>query len=712
MESRVELLSPAGDYECFLSAINAGADAVYLSGDSYGARAYAKNFTTEEIISALNYAHLLSKKVYLTVNTVVKNSELDGLFEFLLPLYENGLDGVIVQDLGVVNYIRRNFKDLPVHASTQMAITGTEGVKYVMDMGITRAVLARELTLNEISKIYKDTGLELECFVHGALCYSYSGKCLFSSMIGDRSGNRGRCAGSCRQPYNGKYYLSTKDICTLRLIPELIKAGIASFKIEGRMKNPEYVAGVTSIYRKYIDAAYNNPALFESKEFSKDLETLTLLYTRGGNSEGYYKRHNSAKMISVENASYKSNEIDVKGTYNNKELNADVLVSLKTGENANCVVSYGDISINITGSVVLQAENKPITNDVLIKQFSKTGDSLIKFKTISSEISDDAFLRVSELNELRRKCIAALSEELLKSYKRKSVQKINIENDSVILNGHAASESDKTYEIIGCANSYEQLNAICESDYVEIVSVPFKMLLDDYNAIFTKIKATHKKLYVSYPYVIRYDFYEKYKDIYEEILNHADGIYVDNLETIYYLRDDAAKKEIKLIGDIHLYCLNAEAKKILIESGLDSVTVPVELNKKELLRRNESGEELIVYGRLPMMVSAQCVNNTMNGCNKKETIISLKDRTKANFYAENNCSLCQNVIYNGYPVSLHGQIDFIKKIKPSGLRFMFITETYEETKKILSFFEEGGLYNDDNIPYSNFTKGHFNRGVL
>ena len=295
--NRVELLSPAGDYSCFLAAINSGADAVYLSGEKYGARAYAKNFTQEELLNAIDYAHVFNRKVFMTVNTLVKDNELEELYDFLLPYYKQGLDGVIVQDMGVISYIRRNFPDLPVHASTQLAITGLEGINLLEKEGVVRTVLAREVSLDEIRHIHNNSDMEIECFVHGALCYSYSGKCLFSSLVGGRSGNRGRCAGSCRQPYNDKYVLSTKDICCLSIIPDLIDAGIASFKIEGRMKSPEYVAGVTAIYRKYIDIYYSNISkmssdeikkkYFTGKDFNNDLATLLRLYTRGGNSTGY-----------------------------------------------------------------------------------------------------------------------------------------------------------------------------------------------------------------------------------------------------------------------------------------------------------------------------------------------------------------------------------------------------------------------------------------
>ncbi len=251
-EQKVELLAPAGDLACFRAAINAGADAVYLGGEQYGARAYAGNFSSEEIVRALQIAHMFGRKIYLTVNTLVKESEWAELIPYIEPLYEAGLDGVIIQDIGVLECLRQNFPGLELHASTQMTITGVYGAEFLKDLGVRRVVPARELSLDEIRAVKKKTDLEVECFIHGAMCYAYSGQCLFSSILGGRSGNRGRCAGPCRLPYKNarnkvQYPLSLKDMYTLPMIPELIQAGIDSFKIEGRMKSPEYVAGVTSM---------------------------------------------------------------------------------------------------------------------------------------------------------------------------------------------------------------------------------------------------------------------------------------------------------------------------------------------------------------------------------------------------------------------------------------------------------------------------------
>ena len=266
---KVELLAPAGNAEAFYGAIHAGADAIYLGGNRFGARAYAENFSEEELVACIRYAHLFQRKVYLTVNTLVKESEFSGLYEYVLPYYRAGLDGVIVQDMGVFAYLREHFPGMELHGSTQMTITGEYGAAFLKEQGACRVVPARELSLAEIRRIKEVTGLEIECFIHGAMCYCYSGQCLFSSILGGRSGNRGRCAQPCRLPYTtGKhpkecYPLSLKDMCTIEYIPELLEAGIDSFKIEGRMKTALYVATVARTYRKAIDDYFTDPKLYE-----------------------------------------------------------------------------------------------------------------------------------------------------------------------------------------------------------------------------------------------------------------------------------------------------------------------------------------------------------------------------------------------------------------------------------------------------------------
>lgn len=298
--SKFELLAPAGSYESLVAAVKAGADAVYIGGQKFGARAYADNLEVDRMIDAIDYVHLHGKKIYMTVNTLLKQEEMKELYEYLLPYYEAGLDAVIVQDFGVLSFVRKYFPDLDIHASTQMNVVGQSAASFLKKLGVKRVVTARELSLDEIREIRERTGVEIESFVHGALCYCYSGQCLMSSILGGRSGNRGRCAQPCRLPYEvrGKqaYYLSPKDMAAISILPKLMDAGIYSFKIEGRMKRAEYVAAVTSIYRKYIDLYEKKKEFFVSSE---DERILLEIYNRGGFHSGYYEQKNGRNMMAI-----------------------------------------------------------------------------------------------------------------------------------------------------------------------------------------------------------------------------------------------------------------------------------------------------------------------------------------------------------------------------------------------------------------------------
>ena len=347
-----ELLSPAGSIDHLKAAINAGADAVYIGGDRFSARAYAQNFSGDRIREALHYAHFYDRRIYLTVNTLMKEKELEEeLYDFLLPYEEAGLDGVIVQDLGTASFIRSAFPHMEIHGSTQMTITDVYGARAAARMGMTRIVPARELSLEELAEIRAQSGLEVEVFIHGALCYCYSGQCLFSSLYGGRSGNRGRCAQPCRLPYrlyrpgqegesteqigrgerekefagrgrrdskqigrggSERYLLSPRDLSAIDLLPELCRLPVDSLKIEGRMKNIEYVAGVTAIYRKYLDRIRDGELPDTSGKVpgtqpntwqveAEDWGDLQDLYSRGDFTDGYFKRHNGREMMSMRN---------------------------------------------------------------------------------------------------------------------------------------------------------------------------------------------------------------------------------------------------------------------------------------------------------------------------------------------------------------------------------------------------------------------------
>jgi len=411
---RAELLSPAGDPECFRAAVNAGADAVYMGLKRFGARSFAGNFTVEEFIEALDYAHLFDKKVYLTLNILMKDRELTEASRLLEPLYRAGLDGVIVQDIGLISLIKKEYPDLPVHVSTQGFVTGVHGARLLRELGADRVVPARELSLKEIGEIREKAGVEVECFIHGALCYSYSGMCLMSSFLGGRSGNRGRCAGPCRQPFNtNDYILSMKDLCALKEIPALLKAGVDSLKIEGRMKSKEYVYSVTSAYRKYLDLCYENGDL---KNKEKDIREILVKYSRSSAINGYFHKHNGGEMITRERGSYRTGE----GVLPDKELSleASVKAVFEKGRKAKITVAYGSHRVSYEGMEVEKAENDPLSPERIEKQLRKTGNSGVSFKKTEIISEPDIFLPVSGINELRRKGIEALKEDILNEYRR------------------------------------------------------------------------------------------------------------------------------------------------------------------------------------------------------------------------------------------------------------------------------------------------------
>ena len=417
-DRQVEILAPAGSFACFQAAMNAGADAVYAAGARFGARAYANNFTQDELIEAIERAHIYGKKFYLTVNTLLKDHEIAELYDYLAPLYEKGLDAVIVQDTGVFQFIRSNFPDLDIHASTQMTITGAAGAKFLESQGAARVVPARELSLEEVRQIHETTDLEVECFVHGALCYCYSGQCLMSSVIGGRSGNRGQCAQPCRLPYTvdgqKKYFLSLKDICTLELIPELVEAGIDSFKIEGRMKKPEYVAAVTAMYRKYLDFLFEKgPANYHVTE--KDKKYLLDLFNRGGSCTGYYQMGNGPQMMAFTNEK-KTGEVFLETKQLKEKITGEL--HLVPGSPVLLHVScQGEDAYECVGEVQY-AKSQPVTEERVRQQMDKLGNTSFIWEKLEIYMENSVFVPMKILNEARHQALEDLKEKLLQKYRR------------------------------------------------------------------------------------------------------------------------------------------------------------------------------------------------------------------------------------------------------------------------------------------------------
>jgi len=734
-EQKVELLAPAGDFACFRAAVNAGADAVYLGGEQYGARAYADNFSTEEIIQALHIAHLFDRKIYLTVNTLVKESEFEHLVPYIKPLYEEGLDGVIIQDIGVLECLRENFPGLELHASTQMNITGVYGAAYLKKLGVCRIVPARELSLDEIRDIKEKTCLEVECFIHGAMCYAYSGQCLFSSVLGGRSGNRGRCAGPCRLPYFDdhnkiRYPLSLKDMYTLPILPTLIQAGIDSFKIEGRMKSPEYVAGVTSLYRKYIDLFYLNQGIPE-KTYQidpKDEQRIRQLYIRSDVCDGYYQRHNGKSMITLTEPGYSgsSPEVikDIQDTYLSQNILLPItgVAKIRAEALSELTFTYNDVSITVTGEFVSRAQKKPLSREDIFQKLCKLGDTCFFLKNLTIDTDGASFMPVKALNELRRMAVSGLEQQILQQRQLRR-NSMNAKSD------HAERKLFRCRELLSCPDRETNVLCVLVATYEQLLSAnTFPEICKIYvdADIFLQDMAVQRSLlpekeyFLVLPHIFRKRTY-KYLPVYKKLLDSGRfvGVMVRNFEELEWLYEIGYTG--KVCSDYTVYAWNNTSLAFLSRQ-LDCVTFSLELNKKELNRLcmdTGSKTSFVLYGYIPMMYSANCIRRTLEHCIKDDVSADnryhLIDRYQTVFTVIQNCQHCYNILYNTVPLSLHGQLEGILKKNYNQLRLDFSIENKTQMKAVTAYYlsriagEQRDLHKE--FPYKEFTNGHYKRGV-
>lgn len=746
----LELLAPAGSLKTLKAVIHAGADAVYLGGTMFGARAYANNFNEEELLEAIRFGHIHGRKIILAVNTLLKEYELGQLYDYLRPYYEAGVDAVIVQDMGVMEFIKTHFPNLPIHTSTQMTITNVEGARLLKEQGVERVVTAREMSLEEIQRIHDEVGVELESFIHGALCYCYSGQCLFSSIIGGRSGNRGRCAQPCRLSYevlqgeksltghHATPILSLKDMCTLPFLYELADHGVYSFKIEGRMKTPEYAAGVVSIYRKYMDSYLDGSRIPVEK---KDIRALLELGNRGGFTNGYYYHHNDSDMLSGESASHNKSEgvlqDNIRREYVDTELKEKIKGKLILNKEcpAKIEVQYGKIKVSYQGDMVLVAQNRPLTKEVVTEKITKTGNTPFVFEKLEVTMDDDIFMPVNQLNQLRRGALEALEEALLKPYERtlpELVETSSAETDRQTtgnaikekqISGQSLSQTsgqqsaDSSTEVRVLIEDAEQLPAVLKADFVDTVYLDCMLytrenLLRKLSEDIDRVHASGKKAFYVFPFIFRQQtslFYEKIMPELKKL--PLNGIMVRSIDEIAFIKE-WGNENWQMVSDSNLYTYSNEAAEYFYRLGMIQDTIPVELNRKEILRRENSRSEMIIYGRLPLMITAQCIHKNTLGCMHQHKVLNLKDRYSVHFPVKNFCSECYNVIYNSLPVCLFKEDVTVKKIAPAALRLSFTTETEEETEQILTIY--GDIYKNGGIlgqmPME-CTNGHFKRGV-
>lgn len=698
-----ELLAPAGSLEILKGVIESGADAVYVGGSMFGARAYANNFTEEELLEAIDFAHLRGVKVYLTVNTLIKNSEFSKLYDYLLVYYKRGLDAVIVQDIGVVKAIHEYFPSLEIHTSTQMTVTGADGVRFLSQFGVTRVVMAREVSLAEMKRIHEETGMELEAFVHGALCYSYSGQCLFSSILGGRSGNRGRCAQPCRLPYTveGKkdeYILSLKDMCGIKALDKLHDAGVYSLKIEGRMKQLEYACGVVKYYRSYIDSM--KPVT------DADYDRIKALGNRCGFTDRYYFDHNGSDMVTYVKPNFVSNAAEP--SPEKRKLSIEGELVLREGEPGSLTVKRGDVTYKASIEPVSAALKAPLDKKAAIDRINKTGDTDFEFSHIKAQIGENVFVPNGALNKLRRDAISGLCDKLLKKYYRNDerytdMSRLTVLPEHVVKSDAAHDEAINDYTTICSCMTRAQLDTLIGYECFDVFYLDFDMydrktLIQQFADDVKSLTKQNKKVYLMMPTIFRADSSDYFVSIAKELDKVSfEGFVVKNYEELYLTENLFTGK--KVILDHNMYTFNDVSKSAFFEHGVSGDTVPLELNSREIMHRNNIGSQMIVYGYYPLMTTANCVHKNTKGCDKKQKLIYLKDRYNKSFAVCNNCKECYNTIYNSLPTMLTKNIGKLKEAGIRSFRYSFTIETPKQIKAVM----------DDKV--AEYTNGHYKRGV-
>ena len=698
-----ELLAPAGNLEILKGVIESGADAVYVGGSMFGARAYANNFTEEELLEAIDFAHLRGVKVYLTVNTLIKNSEFSKLYDYLLVYYKRGLDAVIVQDIGVVKAIHEYFPSMEIHTSTQMTVTGADGVRFLSQFGVTRVVMAREVSLAEMKRIHEETGMELEAFVHGALCYSYSGQCLFSSILGGRSGNRGRCAQPCRLPYTveGKkdeYILSLKDMCGIKALDKLHDAGVYSLKIEGRMKQLEYACGVVKYYRSYIDS--------KKPVSDADYDRIKALGNRCGFTDRYYFDHNGSDMVTYVKPNFVSNAAEP--SPEKRKLSIEGELVLREGEPGSLTVKRGDVTYKASIEPVSAALKAPLDKKAAIDRINKTGDTDFEFSHIKAQIGENVFVPNGALNKLRRDAISGLCDKLLKKYYRNDARYADMSRltalpEHVVKSDAAHDEAINDYTTICSCMTRAQLDTLIGYDCFDVFYLDFDMydrntLIQQFADDVKSLTKRNKKVYLMLPTIFRADSSDYFVSIAKELDKvNFEGFVVKNYEELYLTENLFTGK--KVILDHNMYTFNDVSKSAFFEHGVSGDTVPLELNSREIMHRNNIGSQMIVYGYYPLMTTANCVHKNTKGCDKKQKLIYLKDRYNKSFAVCNNCKECYNTIYNSLPTMLTKNIGKLKEAGIRSFRYSFTIETPKQIKAVM----------DDKV--AEYTNGHYKRGV-
>ncbi len=701
--SAPEILAPAGNLECLKAAVSMGADAVYLAGKDFGARSYADNFSDDELEECVRYSHLRGVRVYVTVNTLIGDREIDRLKEYLKFLDGIKADALIIQDLAILRLVRELKLGIRLHASTQLTVHNLAGALAAAQMGFVRVVLARELSFDEIKYISENCGIETEIFVHGAMCMSYSGQCLMSSVLGGRSGNRGKCAQPCRQLYqiDGKeqFYLSLKDMALAEHIDKICESGAASLKIEGRMKGPAYVASTVKTYVNCVSMRRNAN--------KSELEALNRIFYRGGLSAGYFENKKGTQMFAFdkpdnpykrgsETAAKKILE-EAREIEQNRNIPVKAEIEFVLGEKVKLVLSSGDVTVAAESEDVVEpAVTTPMDEERIVRQISKTGNSIFAFSEISVSIEGSGYVSVKELNDLRRRAILCLEEKLLSGFRcdteyrplPKAIEK------TVKYSGFTVS-----------VRNYEQYSAVLEFELREeasfaLIGVPIDELCSNPNAY-----TSDNERIVIEPRIIMH------KDEYDDYDTKLKSLYDMGFRRlrVHNISELGRAERFVLLGSERLNVLNGTSAELCREMlGLSAVMLSPELNIPQICEIAANvPAEVRIYGYQPIMITENCIIKNLNKCPCGSKTEYLTDRFRTNFPIIRDGSGCRTVLLNSCPTFLADKPSEIKKMNAALLNLSFTIEPPNEVQRICKAYLKGDEYKP-----KEFTRLHFYKGVV
>ena len=653
-----ELLAPAGSYEALIAAVEAGADAVYIGGKSFGARAFAENFDLDGIKSAVEYCHLHSVKLYVTVNTLIYDRELAELSEYLIGLYKAGVDALIVADLGAISLIKSVTPDMPIHASTQMSVHSTSGAYAAYSLGCERVVPARELDIKNIRDIVENSPCEVEIFLHGALCVSFSGQCLVSSLVGGRSGNRGECAQPYRLPYNkGKYILSLRDLSLAKHMEEIIASGVSSLKIEGRMKSADYVYEVTSIYRRLLDE-------YRSANES-EWDKLGRIFSRGGFADGYFTGKFQKNMTGVRTEDDKSKtRASEKRVFSPQKIKARCEVELLLGKPAKMTLETEGRRAPVTGAVPSAAISAPLDADGVKARLCKMGNTYISLSPEDITLTLDTGINLppSAINELRRSACSALSAS----------GRVGGVGSMPQAPEFAEVKKMRTAQFFGFS-AYDRYKASEKTPFFDIEFLP----------LFDIERVKNVPNGVALPPVI---FDTEYPE-FEKMLKIACDLGVKYALVGNIGQIDAAKKYgFETVGDFRLNVSNSFAKECYMTLGVENIILSPELT---LPMARDVGGGVTVYGRIPLMITQRCFITDNFGCDRCQGgTAALVDRQGAAFPMMREYRH-RNVIFNSTPTYMGDKKDELSRYNVRHEHFIFSTESGEEIATLIDKYRRG-----------------------